>query len=362
MNLGDKPLNWIIFSFSNRGKALAKDIEVIISSDEQAQVLIYDKSVHENIEALLQLGFCKGNAILFIGAVGIAVRAIAPYINDKLTDPAVIVIDDFGEFVIPILSGHIGGANRIASALSNALKEKKYHSKPVITTATDKRGVTGIEEIFKRYGVPYQPHRTLMKRLNMHLANGGEVEICLDPYLADVDRILLKDNTQTERHEEVDTHVIRLLITLREPTRWFEEVLPYANNIETLVLESQSLLLGTGSKKELSFESYAYSLEVALKEEGFLIGCIQKIASISLKKEELCMCTLAKQLDVEFVVHEVDKLLPYESLFKSSEFVKGQVGIGSVAGTCAYYHTQDEKALKVYKRNGSTFSIGRLIR
>lgn len=368
MNLEDEQAKWIIFSFSTRGMKVARDIESILN-DKQMDVQIYDKLIHENIHQLLAKGFCSGNVILFIGAVGIAVRCIAPYIKDKLVDPAVIVIDDHGEFVIPILSGHIGGANKVAKSLSDLLNGHGYASTPVVTTATDQRGVKGIEEVFQRFGVPYAPHRALMKRLNMHLVEGGALEICIDPYLGMTDTIVLKigDTTSPSDHISLaDSHnidnTIRLIITLREPYRWLNADLLDTTYQETIVLESQSLILGTGSKKALAYENYYQSLVEALNQEGFLAGCIKKITSIDLKKEEKCICSLANALNIEFEVQHVEALLPYESLFSISDFVKNQVGVGSVAGTSAYALTQDVLAMQVYKKEGCTFSIGRLIR
>ena len=83
-------------------------------------------------KSLYEYSFNNSDALIFIGSCGIAVREIAPYVHDKRTDPAVICIDELGKFVIPILSGHIGGANKLAEELANHIK-----ALPVITTATD---------------------------------------------------------------------------------------------------------------------------------------------------------------------------------------------------------------------------------
>lgn len=80
--------------------------------------------------------FVQSDALIFVGAVGIAVRAIAPHCRSKTTDPAVVVVDECGRFAVPILSGHLGGANDLARAIAAVCG-----AVPVITTATDAHGI-----------------------------------------------------------------------------------------------------------------------------------------------------------------------------------------------------------------------------
>lgn len=86
--------------------------------------------------------------VIFVGACGIAVRSIAPYIAGKKTDPAVLVIDECGKFVIALLSGHLGGANELALRCAGYLK-----AEPVVTTATDLHSRFAVDVFAKRMAV-----------------------------------------------------------------------------------------------------------------------------------------------------------------------------------------------------------------
>ena len=85
--------------------------------------------------------FVHSDALIFVGAAGIAVRAIAPHCKCKATDPAVVVVDECGRFAVPILSGHLGGANDLARAIAAVCG-----AVPVITTATDAHGIFAVDE------------------------------------------------------------------------------------------------------------------------------------------------------------------------------------------------------------------------
>ena len=89
--------------------------------------------------------FAAADALVFVGAAGIAVRAIAPHCQSKATDPAVVVLDECGRFAVPLLSGHLGGANDLACRLAAACG-----AVPVITTATDANGLFAVDEWAKK--------------------------------------------------------------------------------------------------------------------------------------------------------------------------------------------------------------------
>ena len=134
----------IIIAFTQPGLQLAKKA----AQNTEGTVEIYgherctDGTIHSfySVGEVIKEQFYQCDRILFIGAAAIAVRVIAPYLKSKATDPAVLVADEDGKFLISLLSGHIGGANEWCNTLAGRLG-----ATPVITTATDTRGMFAVD-------------------------------------------------------------------------------------------------------------------------------------------------------------------------------------------------------------------------
>ena len=127
-----------------------------------------------DLRAWTALAWEASDALLFVGAAGIAVRAIAPYVASKTNDPAVVLIDEAGRFAVPLLSGHLGGANELAQTVARAAG-----AIPVITTATDVRGVWAVDTWARCAGLAVSNPEAI-KRVSARLLSGGRVVLYSD--------------------------------------------------------------------------------------------------------------------------------------------------------------------------------------
>lgn len=187
------PANWILnlrlnnagsyFSFSKRGGLLNAAIGRFLAGIGcEAKCCTMPKfagvceglTAVDDYKAVCAEYFNKADALIFIGASGIAVRAIAPYVKSKTTDPAVLVIDECANFVISLLSGHIGGANGLARQIAAAIK-----AVPVVTTATDVNKLFAVDEWAARRGMVIESMQAA-KDFAAALVAGKTAGLCSD--------------------------------------------------------------------------------------------------------------------------------------------------------------------------------------
>mgnify|MGYP002620627487 FL=1 len=242
--------------------------------------------------------FKQGNVLVFIGALGICVRTIAPYIKNKTTDPAVLCIDELGTFVISVLSGHIGGANKAAKAIADIL-----HATPVITTATDINGKQAID--------------TWAIEHNYTIANPSAIKT--------VNAKILRDEPLSQADYD------SLCLTPIKPT--FEKP-PVASTKPPVAAAA----VGVGCRKGVEGEKIIEAVKKCLEENGIERKELFAIASIDIKKEEKGLIECALYFGVPFVTFSKDELNRVCGSVSKSDFVKNTVGVDCVcerAALCA---------------------------
>ena len=172
----------IIITFTHDGMKVAKKAAQSMKDDMNVDIYCHSRCAdnYDNVISFDSVGrvireqFMNCDRILFICAAAIAVRTLAPYIKSKVTDPAVLVADEQGRFLISLLSGHLGGANEWCSQLSC-----KIGAVPVITTATDARGVFAVD-IFAKENNMRILNPVMIQDISGRVLNGEPVGIAGD--------------------------------------------------------------------------------------------------------------------------------------------------------------------------------------
>lgn len=271
--------------------------------------------------------FASKTPMLFVGAAGIAVRAIAPWVRDKMSDPPVLVMDEAGRFVIPILSGHVGGANELARLIGDCCG-----AVPVITTATDVNHVFAVDVFAARNELAITD-REAARHIAMDLLEGREVGFF--------------DRCSAEMFGRGDDGRI---FDGRLPAGWLPAgcaAKPCARNIcisveadpgfpgENLVLVPRAVVLGIGCRRGISVEALRGFVEESLKGAGIRPEAVACLASIDVKRDERAITELASEKNWKFITYPAEELERVPGEFSESAFVRQTVGVGCVCERAA---------------------------
>ena len=260
--------------------------------------------------------FSAGNALVFVGACGIAVRAIAPFVRSKTKDPAVVVMDEAENFVIPLLSGHLGGANELARTIA-----KDFGVTPVLTTATDVTGRFAVDEWTKRQNlVIVNPGR--IKSVSGALLDGADVKVWSDdPIEGEAPEGLIYAGSTADAAGEGPG----VIVSMRQ--------LPAGGKLLHAV--PRAAVLGVGCRRDTSEEDFQKFFEEFCRQADLAPQAVAKIASIDLKQDEEGLAAFAARLGVPFVTYTAQELSEVPGEFSASEMVKRVTGVDNVCERAA---------------------------
>ena len=274
--------------------------------------------------------FQKSDALIFIGAVGIAVRAVAPHCKSKASDPAVIVLDERGRFAVPILSGHLGGANDLAEKLANVCG-----AVPVITTATDIEGVFAVDEWAKAQNCcVLEPER--IKNISGALLAGEKVYYD-SPW--NITGTPPENVFPSDENRRADFSV-----TLRPQGA-------------ALHLIPKICVLGIGCKRGTSAEHIEATFQQFCKETNFAPQSICMCASIDLKKDEQGLLDFCKNHDFKINFYTAEALKKAPGEFAPSAFVQQVTGVDNVCARAAVLASGGELMIEKHIYSGVTFAV-----
>lgn len=255
------------------------------------------------------------DGLIFVGAAGIAVRAIAPYVKDKTLDPAVVVVDELGQFAIPILSGHIGGANELACLAARILG-----AVPVITTATDLHHAFAVDVFAAKNGLAIESMQKA-KEISAAVLRGETIGFFSDfKWKGDVPDSLAVGQSRP----------YNLYITWNEDARPKE-----LSSGELLRLVPRSFCLGMGCRRDSMQDAVFAAAKTVLNAAGISHLALRTLATVELKAEEAAFHALAKEWRLQFTVFKAAELAAAEGEFEESPFVKRVTGVGNICERAA---------------------------
>lgn len=255
--------------------------------------------------------FKKVDGILFIGATGIAVRSIAPFVQSKTKDPAIVVMDEKGVFAISLMSGHLGGANELAGALANLTG-----AIPVITTATDVNGKFAVDVFARKNGL-YISNMKYAKEISADVLDEKKIGLYSDyPVIGKI-----PEELEVWDSENVFDGVNGICVSL------YENKEPYK---QTLHLIPRILTVGVGCKKGTAAELIREKIEKVLAQYHISEKSICRLASIDLKAKEEGLLQTARELNVEFITYSAEELKKVKGDYTESSFVASVTGVSNV--------------------------------
>lgn len=229
--------------------------------------------------------------VIFVGACGIAVRSIAPYIAGKKTDPAVLVIDECGKFVIALLSGHLGGANELALRCAGYLK-----AVPVVTTATDLHSRFAVDVFAKKNGCAIF-HMKAAKEDSAALLAGESIgfysEFPWDGELPEGLVLCGKDGRPSATADPEKGEIAGEAPETGIAVTIHRGCLPFKNTVHVV---PPAAVLGMGCRRGKDAASIRKAAEECLRESDVYREALRAIASIDLKKEEVGLLSLGRSL------------------------------------------------------------------
>jgi cobalt-precorrin 5A hydrolase len=298
-----------------------------------------DQTRHQiktSLRTFIEEHFNGYDCFLFIMASGIVVRLIKDLIKDKLTDPAILVMDLKGDYVISLLSGHLGHANEESIQLSHLIG-----ATPIITTASDVTETLSVDLFARRHNCKIIDFEQA-KKITAYIVNYQLVNIhCQWP----IDETL-PSNVFFDLSDEKYTGTIKIS----------NRVMPFHEN--QVRLYKKNLIVSMGCKKNTLTGDIIDFIEETFKEKDLSMHSIKKLVSIELKKNEHGFIETAKLLKIPFETIKKEAIVAIEDNFPGSAFVKKSIGVSCVSEPCGAIASKDGKKLVTKRnKNGMTLSV-----
>ena len=301
-------------AFSSQGYKLAQKLKELNLADTVTGIGIFaqEQELNEKISLAewTEREFYASDALIFISSCGIAVRAAAKHVSSKKSDPAVIVMDEGANFAVSLLSGHLGGANELCRRIA-----QKTGAQPVITTATDVRGVFSADSWAKSQGM-HIDNLDMVKAVSAGILEGRQIGLVCEADISGCPEELSAGSGAE----------LGICVSYSTDRDYFKN---------TLYLIPQDIVVGIGCRKNTPYEDIKTAVYAALKNSDIDIRAVRYIASIDLKKSEEGIVRFCGEHGIEFLTFSAAELNSISGSVSSSDFVAGVTGTDNVCERAA---------------------------
>ncbi len=269
----------------------------------------------------------KQRGLVFIMATGAVVRLMAPFLVDKATDPAVVVVDETGRWAISLLSGHLGGANELAYIVAQSIG-----AQAVITTASDVRGLLAFDVLARQQGWTIEPLEGI-RTVQAALLNGETVSVYSE---LDVNRLRCLLEHQGYDLNGLDLFPLGKGLTMAPncPSVFItSRIMNTPPGSPALLLRPRNLVVGVGCRRGVSQDGILQAINTALEVAGRSVSGVKALATVDFRAEEPGIKGAAEMLGVPVkaasrqAIDEAER----EGRFKASAVVRHKVGVGGVS-------------------------------
>lgn len=292
-------------TFTEAGTVLADHLQAGLSR-QAWPVSIFTKA---DYKARLPGIFRDYDGIVFIAATGIAVRLSAPFLQDKATDPAIVVVDDLGRYAISLVSGHLGGANALAERVAAILG-----CQPIITTASDSRGIEAVDLFAQQHG--------------LHIANVREAATIT---------ALMVAGQPIQFVSEIDAriHYPHLVDDGAVGAIFVTSQAHVACDLPCCLLHPKTLHVGIGCRRGKTQAEILTAITQVFERHNLSLHSIKSLATIDVKQDEPGLHAACTALGCELRIYTKQEIARIQDRFAASPLVQKKIGVSAVCEPCA---------------------------
>jgi precorrin-4 C11-methyltransferase len=346
-----------VYALTAGGAAIARRIAEALNGELRLPARLAGGGGFGAVGDALREDLVAGRALVCVMAAGVVVRSVAPALRGKLEDPPVLVVDEAGRHVVPVLSGHLGGGNALARRVARALG-----ATPVLTTSTDVQGLLGPDLLASMLDAHVQPRGGLLP-VAAALADGREVDVWFDPdELGPVGDFLSSLNGYRARHlggpdplAPMPPAPVAVVVSLRSDA----EIPPESRPERVLHLTPRWIVAGAGCTRGTPKEALIEAIRDAFAGAGLREEALRAVASAAAKEEEpgLLEAASALRVPVVFAHNEALSLVMDERGLAESEWVRESIGVGGVCEPAALWAAGPEAVLVRGKAAGGGVTV-----